>query len=123
MKDARKFFAAAHHEVKGFLVTGSNGNGKNSDPRLSSTEITIDGITFVDFTPLPFALGDHCMVALDGDNDGDFFLVGGDQDDGLAAQHNKKAFVHRGSQWGEVREMPTARQGKKKLEFCSVAKC
>ena len=109
MKEARRFFAAAHHQVKGFLVSGSN----DENLRLSSTEITIDGITFVDFTPLPFALGDHCMVALDGDNDGDFFLVGGDTDDDT--QHNKKAFVHRGSQWVEVREMPTARQGKKPI--------
>ena len=108
MKEARRFFAAAHHQVKGFLVSGSN----DPDPRLrlSSTEITIDGITFSDFTPLPFALGDHCMVALNEDDDGEFFLGGGDVDN---TPHNKRAFVHRGSRWVEVREMPTARQGKK----------
>ena len=103
MKEARKFFAAAHHQVKGFLVSGSNDR-----TRLSSTEITVDGITFADFTPLPFALGDNCMVALDGD-DGDFFLGGGDLP---VSKHNKRAFIHRGNQWVEVREMPTARQGK-----------
>ena len=104
MKEARKFFAAAHHQVKGFLVSGSNDR-----TLLSSTEITVDGITFEDFTPLPFALGDSCMVALDEDNDGDFFLGGGDLP---GATHNKKAFIHRSSQWVEVTEMPTARQGK-----------
>ena len=103
MRVARRFFAAAHHKVKGFLVAGSNG------PQLQSTEITVDGITFADFTPLPFALGDSCMVALDEDNDGDFFLGGGDLP---GANHNKKAFIHRSSQWVEVTEMPTARQGK-----------
>ena len=103
MRVARRFFAAAHHRVKGFLVAGSNG------PQLQSTEITVDGITFEDFTPLPFALGDSCMVALDEDNDGDFFLGGGDLP---VANHNKKAFIHRSSQWVEVTEMPTARQGK-----------
>ena len=105
MREARKFFAAAHHSVKGFLVTGGGGWHK------SSTEITVDGITFVDFTPLPFAVGDHCLVALDGYSDGDFFLGGGDVD-GAGIPHNKKAFVYRGSQWVEVSEMPTARQGK-----------
>ena len=100
------FFAAAHHSVIGFLVTG----GSNGSARLSSTEITVDGITFADFTPLPFAINDHCLVALDLDDDGDFFLGGGDID---SAPHNKRAFVHRGSQWVEVNEMPTARQGKK----------
>ena len=114
MKEARRFFAAAHHSVKGFLVSGGYSN-----VRLSSTEITLDGITFADFTPLPFAVHDHCMVALNEDDDGEFFLGGGDVD---STPHNKRAFVHRGSQWVEVREMPTARQGKKKLEFCSVAK-
>ena len=95
------FFAAAHHSVKGFLVTGGYG--------LSSTEITVDGITFADFTPLPFAVHDHCMVALDGYYDGDFFLSGGD----LGTTKNKKAFVHKQSHgWVEVTEMPTGRQGK-----------
>ena len=104
MKEARRFFAAAHHSVKGFLVTG--GYGDNG--RLSSTEITLDGITFADFTPLPFAVHDHCLVALDGYDDGDFFLTGGDTTD---TPHNNKAFVYRGSQWVEVTRMPTARQG------------
>ena len=103
MRQARKFFAAAHHSVKGFLVTGGYGS-----VRLSSTEITVDGITFADFTPLPFAVHDHCMVALDGYHDGDFFLTGGD----LGATKNKKAFVHKQSRWVEVTEMPTGRQGK-----------
>ena len=105
MREARKFFAAAHHSVKGFLVTG--GYGDNG--RLSSTEITLDGITFANFTPLPFGLKGHCMVALDEDNDGDFFLGGGDLPD---VNHNKKVFIHRSSEWVEMAEMPTARQGK-----------
>ena len=103
MKETRRFFAAAHHKVKGFLVTGGHSNA-----RLLSTEITVDGITFADFTPLPFALHDHCLVALDGYDDGDFFLTGGDTS---STPHNKKAFVYRGSQWVEVTQMPTSRQG------------
>ena len=49
------------------------------------------------------------MVALDEDNDGDFFLGGGDLPD---VNHNKKVFIHRSSEWVEMAEMPTARQGK-----------
>ena len=103
MKEARRSFAAAHHEVKGFLVTGGHSNAQSTE----STEITVDGITFVDFTPLPFAVHGHCLVALDRYDDGDFFLTGGTS----YTPHNNKAFVYRGSQWVEVTQMPTARQG------------
>ena len=103
MKEARRSFAAAHHEVKGFLVTGGHSNAF-----LSSTEITVDGITFVDFTPLPFAVRDHCLVALDGYDDRDFFLTGGVTS---YTPHNNRALVYRDSQWVEVTQMPTARQG------------
>ena len=104
MKEARMYAAAAHHEDKGFLITGGKGNGG----RLSSTEITKDGVTFEDFTPLPIALSSHCMVALNDPADGDFFLAGG-----YTSSQSKRAFIHKGNQWDEMAEMPTARYGKK----------
>ena len=103
MKEARMYAAAAHHEDKGFLITGGQ-NGWNN--RHSSTEITKDGVTFEDFTPLPRALSYHCMVALNDPADGDFFVAGG-------YPTSKRAFIHKGNQWDEMAEMPTARYRKK----------
>ena len=105
MKEARMYAAAAHHEDKGFLIPGGKGNGG----RLSSTEITKDGVTFEDFTPLPIALWQHCMVALNDPDDGDFFVAGGQQ--GWIS--SKRAFIHKGNQWNETTGMPTARHSKK----------
>ena len=93
---------AAHHHVLGFLVSGGA-------PGLQrTTEVTKDGITFEAFTPLPIGVQAPCAVALGGD-DGDFF-VGGGYD---GSPHSKRAFIHRGNQWVEMREMPTARRCKK----------
>ena len=106
MNEAREGSAAAHHKDLGFLITGGKSSG---DHFKSSTEITKDGVTFEDFTPLPIGLRQHCLVALDGDEDGDFFVVGGQMSGG----YNKRAFTHKGNQWVEVEEVPTARRGKK----------
>ena len=101
MKEARYNAAAAHHQKKGFLITGGYING-----RLSSCEITQDGVTFEDITPLPIPLYLHCMVALNDVDDGDFFVAGG-------YYNSKRAFIHNGSHWNEMTEMPTGRHGKK----------
>ena len=102
MKEKRGYSAAAHHETKGFLITGGYGIGG----RLSSTEITKDGVTFEDFTPLPIALERHCAVALNDEDEGDFFVAGG-------YPTSKRAFIHKGNHWNETTEMPTARHSKK----------
>ena len=103
MKEARWKAAAAHHIDKGFLITGGWDGSRHS-----STEITKDGVTFEDFTPLPIALYAHCMVALNDDEDGDFFVAGG-----WTGRYNKRAFIHNGSHWNEMTEMPTGRRSKK----------
>ena len=104
MKEARGYAAAAHHLDKGFIITAGYGNGD-----LSSTEITKDGVTFEDFAPLPIALWQHCIVALNDPADGDFFVAGGRTSSGFS----KRAFIHKGNQWNEMSQMPTARSGKK----------
>ena len=105
MKEARDSAAAAHHKDKGFIITG----GYSDNGRLSSTEITKDGLYFEDFTPLPIALSSHCMVALNEDDDGDFFVAGG----WTGNSYSKRVFIHKGDHWNEMTEMPTARSGKK----------
>ena len=93
--------AAAHHIELGFLITGG-------EYRKSSTEITADGVTWDLFTPLPINLYGHCLVALDSDY-GDFFIVGGRS----SRDFEKRSFIHKNSQWTEVKAMPTPRSGKK----------
>ena len=107
MKEGRLYAAAAHHEDKGFLITGGIGP-YNGYSRLSSTEITKDGLTFEDFTQLPIGLYYHCMIAFNGGDDGDFFVAGG-----ASSTYSKRVFIHKGNQWNEMTEMPTARSGKK----------
>ena len=102
MKEARAWAAAAHHQDKGFIVTGGS-----SGYLLSSTEISKDGVTFEDFTPLPIAVYGHCMVALNDPDDGDFFVAGGS-----TGSFSKRVFIHKDDQWNEMTEMPTARRGK-----------
>ena len=104
MNEARTRSAAAHHKDLGFLVTGGVPGPK------SSTEISKDGITFEAFTPLPVGLAHHCAVALDGDN-GDFFIAGGATSSG---DLSKRAFIHRGNQWVEMKQMDLAHNSGKK---------
>ena len=107
MKEARAWAAAAHHQDKGFIVTGGS-----SGYLLSSTEISKDGVTFEDFTPLPIALSGHCAVALNDNEDGDFFVAGGWACSSQCSV-SKRVFIHKNNQWYEVTEMPTSRYGKK----------
>ena len=106
MTTSRAHHAAAHHKDVGFLITG----GKWPENFKSSTEITRDGVTFEAFTPLPVGLRDHCMVALDGDEEGDFFVGGGDIRGG---KYSKRAFIYKNNQWMDVKELPTGSRGKK----------
>ena len=109
MKEKRRYSAAAHHEKKGFIITG----GYDGSRRLASTEITKDGVTFEHFSPLPIALQGHCVVALNEDDDGDggdFFVAGGASNSG----NSKRAFIHKISHWWvDVAEMSLGRRGKK----------
>ena len=50
------------------------------------------------------------MVALDGDEEGDFFVGGGDSS---GQQYGKRAYIYKINQWVEVEELPTGRVGKK----------
>ena len=102
MNEARYKSAGAHHPDIGFVITGGEDGGF-----LSTTEISRDGITFEYYTPLPIGLYGHCMVALDND-DGEFFIGGG-----YSSGVSNKAFIHKGNQWVEVQQMPTARGCKK----------
>ena len=105
MTTSRAHHAAAHHKDVGFLITG----GKWPENFKSSTEITRDGVTFEAFTPLPVGLRDHCMVALDGDEEGDFFVGGGDSS---VKTYTKSTYIYKNNQWVGVRELPTGRRGK-----------
>ena len=105
MKESRCHHAAAHHKDLGFLITG----GKWPENFKSSTEITRDGVTFEVFTPLPVGLRDHCMVALDGDEEGDFFVGGGDK---WGQKYIKSTYIYKNNQWVGVKELPTGRRGK-----------
>ena len=99
------YAAAAHHMDKGFLITGGIGNGYR---RLASSEITVDGVTFEDFTPLPtHGLSHHCMVALNDEDDGDFFLAGG------CCSNSKRVYIHKSGKWNDMARIPTARYGTK----------
>ena len=106
MNEPRAHPGGAHHPELGFLVSGG-GHG------FKSTEITTDGITFVDYTPIPIALYAHCSVALDGRDDGEFFYAGGHERVGGGERGTERAYVHRANQWEEVTPMPTTRRCKK----------
>ena len=111
MNEPRAHPGGAHHPELGFLVSGG-GHG------YKSTEITTDGITFVDFTPIPIKIYAHCSVALDGRDDGEFFYAGGHEwaeDWGVqwGERGTERAYIHRANQWEEVTPMPTTRRCKK----------
>ena len=79
----------------------------NPAPGTSSAEQTSDGVTFRTFTGLPIGLADHCLVALNGAERGDFFLTGG-----YSGGSSKKTYIYN-SGWMPKADMPTARSGKK----------
>ena len=80
--------------------------------RKSSAELTRDGRSFqtAPDLELPLGLYQHCLVSLDGGDSGDFFLTGGDP---RGSAYNKKTYIFRQGGWRPVKDMPTARQGKK----------
>ena len=91
--------AAAHHRELGFLIAGHHPYPSINLGHL--LQITTDGVTFDQFTPLPNEGAASCLVALDSDF-GNFFACG-----------TRGAFIHKTNQWTEVAEMPTPRSGKK----------
>ena len=103
MNEARQWAAAAHHPRLGFMVSG----GWSGSTSLSSSELSTDMATFNAYTSIPIRLHRHCVVAMDR-NDGDFFLAGG-----VGSNQVDRAFIHRSSNWVEVRKMSTARNGTK----------
>ena len=106
MNQARTYAAGAHHNSIGFLVSGGSVSG--SAARLSSSELSTEGATWGAYTPLPIGLSSHCVVALDS-NYGVFFLAGGWD----GSNELDRAFIHKGANWVEVKQMSTARYGKK----------
>ena len=105
MLEARWLSAAASHPDYGWVITGGWDGGLKS-----TAEKTGDALTFEPFPTLPLALSSHCLVSLDGGNNGDFLLTGG-LDDGY--NYNKKTYIFREGEWRPMEDMPTARDGKK----------
>ena len=104
MIEARGWSAAASHSDYGWVITGGGG------PK-SGDEKTDDGQAFEPFLPsTPLELQAHCLVSLDGGDNGDFLLTGGIDD---ADNYNKESYIFRGGEWRRVEDMPTAREGKK----------
>ena len=106
MSEARADNSATSHPDHGWVITGGYPGPK------SSALLTRDGRSFqtAPDLELPLGLGHHCLVSLDGGDSGDFFLTGGYNDD---ADFNKKTYLFRQGAWRPVKDMPTARQGKK----------
>ena len=105
MQEARYYSSAASHPDHGWVITGGGRGYK------SSAELTRDGRSFqtAPDLELPLVLRTHCLVSLDGGDSGDFFLTGGKGNDG----NNKKTYLFREGGWRPVKDMPTARGGKK----------
>ena len=105
MSEARSFSAATSHPDHGWVITGGWG-------LKSSAELTRDGRSFqtAPDLELPLVLRTHCLVSLDGGDSGDFFLTGGDPG---GYDSNKKTYLFREGGWRPVKDMPTARRGKK----------
>ena len=104
MLEARYYSAAASHPNYGWVITGGYGDGG----RKSTAEKTGDALSFDAFSPsMPLALSSHCLVSLDGGNNGDFLLTGG-----WTGGYNKKTYIFREGEWRPVEDMPTARSGK-----------
>ena len=106
MLEARYASVAAFNPNYGWVITGGIGDGG----RTSSAEKTGDALSFEPFPTLPLALARHCLVSLDGGNNGDFLLTGGDPG-GIG--YNKKTYIFRDGEWRPVEDMSTARGCKK----------
>ena len=103
MLEARSFSAAASHPNYGWVITGGLPGPK------STAEKTGNGRSFNTFPSLPLSLYGHCLVSLDGGNNGDFLLTGGYD----GASHNKKTYIFREGEWRPAEDMPTASSRKK----------
>ena len=106
MQEARYLSAATSHPDHGWVITGGLPGPK------SSAELTRDGRSFqtAPDLELPLGLNQHCLVSLDRGDSGEFFLTGGyNDDDG----YNEKTYLFREGGWRPVKDMPTARNGKK----------
>ena len=101
MKEARSSSAAAFHPDHGWVITGGYDGA-----RKSTAERTRNGSAFDAFAKLPIALSDHCMVSLDGSDEGDFLVAGG-----FGNGYNKRTFIYKNSEWIPAADMPTARRG------------
>ena len=109
MLETRSYSAAAYHPNYGWVITGGWGPKWNSGPK-STAEKTGDALSFEPFPTMPLALRSHCLVSLDGGNNGDFLLTGGDPG-GIG--YNKKTYIFRDGEWRPVEDMSTARGCKK----------
>ena len=104
MQQKRAYSAAAFHPAHGWVISGGYGDGQYK----SSVESTRDGCTFQSFTELPLGLWGHCLVSLEGAESGDFLLTGG----GGGDKDNKETFIYEQGVWRQVKDMPSAREGK-----------
>ena len=104
MLEARSYSAAASHPNYGWVITGGLPGPK------STAEKTGNGRSFNTFPSMPLSLRQHCLVSLDGGNNGDFLLTGGDPG-GIG--YNKKTYIFRDGEWRPVEDMSTARGCKK----------
>ena len=82
MIKARSHGGYAWDDQHGLVMSG--GQDDNFKP-LSHVETTSDGVNFDHFTPLPAAVMNHCLVALD--NGGDLFVTGGDDGEVSCVKH------------------------------------
>ena len=101
LREARHSSAAAFHPDHGWVITGGYDGA-----RKSTAERTRNGSAFDAFAKLPIALSDHCMVSLDGSDEGDFLVAGG-----FGNGYNKRTFIYKNSEWIPAADMPTARRG------------
>jgi len=106
MREARYFSAAALNDRYGWVISGGYGN----DGRTSSVEHSSDGRNFENLPSMPIRLWQlrlsrHCLVSLDGDEDG-LFVTGGYPGNPF----NKRTFIYKNGSWNETESMPTARE-------------
>ena len=79
----------------------------DSHERENTTIYTNNGETFANLPQMPFALGSHCMVALDGE---DWFVTGGRNDSYPDNDSDKSLLYHSDKmEWEELPGLPTPR--------------
>ena len=75
MREARFLSAAALNNQYGWVISGGYGTDGQRGPK-SSVEHTSDGRNFETLPSMPITLNSHCLVSLDGDEDGLFYYWG-----------------------------------------------